>query len=112
MRGRSQKKSEKVLVGTRLMCGLKKTEFVHFLHDKRIVYTSRFTVTCLSVVASVESHSVLPEVFEEGGQDLRLDVVGLHTIGSTALLHHLGDRTKPQVSAGTVKTKESGSKTL
>ena len=51
-------------------------------------------MTCLSVVASVESHSVLPEVFEEGGQDLCLDVVGLHTISSTALLHHLGDGTE------------------
>jgi hypothetical protein len=72
-----------------------------------LVYTrfiiSRFTVTCLSVVTSVESHSVLPKVFEEGGQDLCLDVVGLYTISSTALLHHLGTGQKAQVRAGTYK---------
>ena len=47
----------------------------------------------LSVVASVQSHPVLPEVFEERRQDLRLDVVCFHTIGATALLHHLRDKT-------------------
>lgn len=46
----------------------------------------------LSVVASVQSHPVLPEVFEEGRQDLCLDVVGFHTISATALLHHLKDK--------------------
>lgn len=43
----------------------------------------------LSVVAPVQSHPVLPEVFEEGGQDLSLNVVGLHTISATTLFHHL-----------------------
>lgn len=46
----------------------------------------------LSVIASIQSHSVLPEVLEEGGQDLSLYVVGLHTIGATTLLHHLQDK--------------------
>lgn len=43
----------------------------------------------LSVVASVQSHPVLPEMLEEGGQDFSLDVVGLDTICATALLHYL-----------------------
>lgn len=48
--------------------------------------------TYLSVVASVQGHPVLPEVLEEGGQDLCLDVVGLHTVSTTALFHHLEER--------------------
>lgn len=43
----------------------------------------------LSVVASVQGHPVLPEVLEEGGQDLSFDVVGFHTISATTLFHHL-----------------------
>lgn len=43
----------------------------------------------LSVVASVQSHPVLPEVLEEGGQDLCFNVVGFHTISATTLFHHL-----------------------
>lgn len=43
----------------------------------------------LSVVASVQSHSVLPEVLEEGWQDFCFNVIGFHTISATTLLHHL-----------------------
>lgn len=46
----------------------------------------------LSVVASVQSHPVLPEVFEEGGKNLCLDVVRFHTISAATLLHHLKDK--------------------
>lgn len=50
----------------------------------------------LSVVASVQSHSVLPEVLEEGWQDFCFNVIGFHTISATTLLHHLrrGEKTK------------------
>lgn len=43
----------------------------------------------LSVVASVQSHSMLPEVLEEWWQDLCFNVIGFHTISATTLLHHL-----------------------
>lgn len=43
----------------------------------------------LSVVAPIQCHSVLPEMFKEGGQDLCFNVIGFHTICGTALLHHL-----------------------
>lgn len=43
----------------------------------------------LSVVAPVQSHSVLPEVLEEGWQDFCFNVIGFHTISATTLLHHL-----------------------
>lgn len=43
----------------------------------------------LSVVASVQSHSMLPEVLEEWWQDFCFNVVGFHTISATTLLHHL-----------------------
>lgn len=49
-------------------------------------------VTDLSVVSAVEGHALVPEVLEEGGQDLVLDVLRLHTISGTTLLHHLVDR--------------------
>lgn len=45
--------------------------------------------TDLSVVVSVQSHPMLPEVLEEWWEYLCLNVVGFNTIGSTALLHHL-----------------------
>ena len=45
--------------------------------------------TYLSVVSPVKCHALVPEVFEEGGQDLILDVLGFHTISGTALLYHL-----------------------
>lgn len=54
----------------------------------------------LSVVAPVQSHPVLPEVFEEGGQDLSLNVVGLHTISATTLFHHLWNTIQVQVRDG------------
>lgn len=48
----------------------------------------------LSVISSIQSHSVLPEVFEERRENLCFNVVGLHTVSPTALLHHLpGDST-------------------
>lgn len=43
----------------------------------------------LSVVAPVQSHSVLPEVLEEGWQDFCFNVIGFHSISATTLLHHL-----------------------
>lgn len=43
----------------------------------------------LSVVASVQSHSMLPEVLEEGGQDLCLNVISFYTIRAATLFHHL-----------------------
>lgn len=43
----------------------------------------------LSVVASVQSHSMLPEVLEEWWQDFCFNVIGFHTISATTLLHHL-----------------------
>ena len=42
----------------------------------------------LSVVTPVHGHSLVPEVFEEGGQNLLLDVLGFHTVRGTALLDH------------------------
>ena len=57
----------------------------------------------LSVVASVEGHPVLPEVLEERREDLGLDVVGLHTVSSTALLHHLGEDRGSWISEGMIK---------
>lgn len=48
----------------------------------------------LTVVAAVEGHSVIPEVFEEVRQNLIFDVLRLHTIGSAALLHYLLKLTK------------------
>ena len=48
----------------------------------------------LSVVASVQSHPVLPEVLEEGRQDLGFDVVCFHAVSATTLLHHLRDKTR------------------
>lgn len=53
--------------------------------------------TDLSVVASVQSHPVLPEVLEERGQDLSFDVVCFHTISATTLLHHLRDKNRNTV---------------
>lgn len=56
------------------------------------VFASRQSLTGftrLSVVASVQSHPVLPEVLEKRGQDLRFDVVGFNSISATALFHHL-----------------------
>lgn len=50
--------------------------------------------TRLSVVASVQSHPVLPEVLEKRGQDLRFDVVGFNSISATALFHHLQFKNK------------------
>ena len=46
-------------------------------------------MTDLSVVSAVKRHALVPEVFEEGRQDLILDVLGFHTIRGTTLLHHL-----------------------
>mmetsp|Transcript_45842 Transcript_45842/g.81937 ORF Transcript_45842/g.81937 Transcript_45842/m.81937 type:complete len:859 (-) Transcript_45842:1570-4146(-) len=43
----------------------------------------------LLVVAAVEGHPLDPEVLEERGNDLLLDVVPLHTLCGYALLHHL-----------------------
>lgn len=43
----------------------------------------------LSVVSTIERHPVVPEVFEEVWQDLIHDVLGLHSVGGTALLHDL-----------------------
>lgn len=43
----------------------------------------------LSVISSIQSHSVLPEVFEERREDLCLNVVRFHTVRPAALLYHL-----------------------
>lgn len=43
----------------------------------------------LSVISSIQSHSVLPEVFEERRENLCFNVVRFHTVRPTALLHHL-----------------------
>ena len=46
----------------------------------------------LSEVPTVEGHAVRPEVFEEVWEDFLLDILRLHTISHTALLHHLRGR--------------------
>ena len=43
----------------------------------------------LPVVAPVQGHAVVPEVLEEVGEDLLLDVLRLHAVGGAALLDHL-----------------------
>lgn len=72
------------------------------------VFASRQSLTGfthLSVVASVQSHPVLPEVLEKRGQDLRFDVVGFNSISATALFHHLQFKNK-HTHKKTIRDKE------
>jgi hypothetical protein len=43
----------------------------------------------LAIVAPVQRHPMVPEMLEEVGQDVVLDVLGLHAVRAAALLHHL-----------------------
>ena len=45
--------------------------------------------TDLTIVTPVESHPLVPEMFEERWKDLVFNVLWFHTIGTTALLYHL-----------------------
>lgn len=52
----------------------------------------------LPVIASVKSHSMVPEMFEEVWQDLIHNVLGLHTICTAALFHYLRQQNKIKIN--------------
>ena len=55
----------------------------------------------LSIISSVQGHPLVPEMFEERGEDLVFDVLWFYTICGTTLLHHL--QTHRQTYSETVR---------